>query len=119
MKFNLLFSFLFVFLSSIMYSQNSNSDIKVGDVFVVGEVINNNYKHINFPRANFIIKKGGLANYKNVKGEKVQIKSIKESKNGALIATIELASKKKFFNSHKYIKVNINEAILQKELLKN
>lgn len=119
MKFNILFSFLFIFLSSIMYAQTSNSNIKVGDVFVIGEVENNNYEHIDFPRANFIIKKGGLANYNTIKGEKVQIKSIKEKENGDFVATIELASKKRFFNSHKYVKVNINEAISQKELLVN
>jgi len=119
MKFNILFSFLFIFLSSILYAQTSNSNLKVGDVFVIGEVENNNYEHINFPKANFIIKKGGLANYKNIKGKKVQIKSIKGNRNGNLVAIIELVSKKKFFNSHKYVKVNINKAINQKELLVN
>jgi hypothetical protein len=82
-------------------------------------VYSDNYKYISFPRANFIIKKGGLANYKNIKGKKVQIKSVKKKEDGSLIATIELISKKKFFNSHKYVKVDIYKAIDKKELLRD
>lgn len=118
MKNNILFSLFVIFCSGIMFAQSENSTIEVGDTFVISEIHGNNYKHINFPRANFIIKKGGLANYKNIKGKKVQIKSIDKKENGNLIATIELTSKKKFFNSHKYVKVNINEAIYTKELVR-
>jgi hypothetical protein len=100
------------------YSQNSNTSVNVGDVFVIGEVANNDYKHINFPRANIIIKRGGMvADYKNVKGEEVEVTSIKTKKDGSLQATIRLTSNKRFFNSHKYVTVEIDEAISAKELI--
>jgi len=118
MKKRILLVFIVVFLSGISYAQSSISDIKVGDVFTIAEVQNNNYEHINFPRTNFIIKKGGIADYDSLKGKKVQIHSIKEEKDGSLVATITLASKKSFFNSHKYVTVSLNEAIEDKELLK-
>lgn len=118
MRTNILFAFLMIFFSGIIYSQSSNSNITVGDVFTIGEVYNNNYKHINFPGLNFIIKKGGIARYKNIKGEKVEVTSIKEKKDGSLVATIRLTSKRSFFNSHKYVTVDINEAIGNKELLR-
>ncbi|WP_103072160.1 dihydroorotase [Aquimarina sediminis] len=118
MKNRILLVFLVSLFSGIIYAQNSNSNISIGDVFVIGEASNNSYKHIDFPSANFIIKKGGIANYKNVKGKKVEVVSIKEKKDGGLTATITLASKKLFFNSHKYIKVDITEAIHQKELVR-
>ena len=109
--------FMSLFFTSVK-AQDYNSKVKVDDVFLIGKVDNDNYKHIDFPNANFIIKKGGIANYKNVVGEKVKITSIKEKKDGTKIATIELASGKKFFNSHKYIKVDIESALEHKELLR-
>lgn len=114
MKNNILFALLFIFFTSLTFSQNTDPKVNVGDVFIIGET--DNYKHINFPKRNFIIKRGGIANYESIKGKKVEVTSIKE-KNGNLVATIKLASKKKFFNSHKYVTVNISEAIDNKELI--
>lgn len=118
MKNKILYTLLTIFFSGIIYSQSSDSSINIGDVFILGEVSNNNYKHINFPRPNIIIKKGGIANYENIKGKRVEIKSINKKKDGTLIATIKLTSNKLFFNSHKYVTVDIKEAISKKELLK-
>lgn len=115
MKNNILFTLLFVFFSGLVYSQNTDSKVNVGDQFVIANT--DNYKHINFPKRNFIIKKGGIANYDNIKGKTVEVTSIKEKKNGNLVATIKLISQKKFFNSHKYVTVNISEAIDNKELI--
>ncbi|WP_452225033.1 dihydroorotase [Lacinutrix chionoecetis] len=117
MKRNILFALLLSFFISMSYSQSSSQKVNVGDVFVIGEADNNNYNYIDFPRANFIIKKGGLPNYEALVGEKVEIVSLKEKVKGRIIATIKLTSKKKFFNSHKYISVDIDEAIQNKELL--
>lgn len=118
MKTNILLALLISFFSVSMYSQSSNSDVTVGDVFTIGEVYNDTYKHINFPRANFIIKKGGIAKYNNIKGERVIVTSLKEKKDGSLIATIKLTSRRSFFNSHKYVTVAIDEAIGSKELIR-
>jgi hypothetical protein len=106
------------FFSGIIYSQNSNTDIAIGDVFTIGEVYANNYKHIDFPRPNFIIKKGGIASYKNIIGENIEVTSIKEKKDGSLVATIKLTTNRSFFNSHKYVTADITEAINNNELLR-
>ena len=113
----MLSSVLAIFVTVFMYSQSSTSDYNLGDVFLIGNASHNNYKHINFPRANFIIKKGGIVNYKNIKGKKVVITSVDEKSNGKLVATIKLVEPRKFFNSHKYVTVDIDEAIKNKELL--
>lgn len=114
MKRKFLLALVFGLFTTVFFAQNS--DVKVGDVFVIEEVENNNYKHINFPKNNFIIKKGGIANYNKVKGQEVEITSIKEKKDGTLVATIKLTSDKAFFNSHKYLTVDIAKAIENKEL---
>lgn len=113
----LLALFIGLFTTSI-YSQNSTLNVTIGDVFTIAEVQNNNYKHINFPKANFIKKKGGISNYDAIVGEKVEVTSVKEKKDGTVVATIKLSSNKRFFNSHKYVTVDIAKAIESKELLK-
>ena len=114
MRSRILWTLLFGLLVSAMYAQESQ--IEVGATFIIEDVENNKYKHIDFPKTNFIIKKGGVANYKKIKGQEVVVTSIKEHKDGRLVATIKLASEKFFFNSHKYLKVDINEAIAENEL---
>ncbi|APG64875.1 dihydroorotase [Tenacibaculum todarodis] len=117
MKNNILSTVLAFFITLFMFSQSSESDFNSGDIFIIGSVKFNNYKHINFPKDNFIIKKGGLANYKNIKGEKVIITSIKQDNKGKRVAIIKLVNSRKFFNSHRYITVDIEEAIENRELL--
>ena len=98
------------------FAQSSNNTVNVGDVFVIGEVENNQYKHINFPKPNFIIKKGGIANFNNLKGKEVEVTAVKVKNDGSVKATIRLTSNKSFFNSHKYVTVDILEAIEHGEL---
>ena len=69
-----IFTFLMCcFLSFSNYSQTSSDQVKVGDTFTIGEVKMNNYEHIKFPRKNFIIKRGGIANLKSVYGKEVEV----------------------------------------------
>lgn len=117
MKNYILSSVLAFFISVSLYAQEPQSNFNEGDVFQIGTVDYDNYKHINFSKANFIIKKGGIANYENVKGQRVVITSIKEKSNGKKIATIKLADSGRFFNSHKYITVDIDAALKNEELL--
>lgn len=117
MKNNILSTILAFFITIVIYSQNSTSDFNSGDVFLIGKIDHNDYKHINFPRPNFIVKKGGIVNYKNIEGEKVIITSIKEKGNKKHVATIRLVEPRKFFNSHTYVTVDIDKAIKSKELL--
>lgn len=116
MKAKISLTILICLFTAFSYAQNTTKTVKVGDVFTIAEVTGDNYKHINFPKNNFIVKKGGIADYSKVKGKKVEITSLKE-KNGTTVATIKLVGNKRFFNSHKYLTVDIDEALNNKELL--
>jgi len=118
MKNKILLTFLLSLFYSIIYAQNTNADISTGDTFVINKVHNNSYEYINFPKDNFIRKKGGMASYTNIIGEKVEVTSVKKKNDGRLVATIKLTSGKSFFNSHKYVTVAIEKAISKKELTK-
>ncbi|WP_296638512.1 dihydroorotase [Polaribacter sp.] len=117
MKTSIFTLFVCAFLSLSSFSQKNSDSVKVGDIFTIAKVEMNNYKHIKFPKDNFIIKKGGIANYKNIVNQKVKITALEEKKNGKTQATIQLTSGRSFFKSHKYIKVDLKKALSSKELI--
>ena len=92
------------------------TDVQVGDVFEIGKPETNTYKHINFPKANFIIKRGGIANYKRAEGEKVVVTSIKEKKDGTTLVKIKRTDGNRFFGSHTVVSVDFKEALESGEL---
>ncbi|MCK0161255.1 hypothetical protein [Allomuricauda sp. F6463D] len=92
------------------------SQVTVGDVLVIGHPDARIYKHIDFPRANFIIKKGGIADFKGLVGSQVLVTAVKENKKGTLIVKIKKANGKKFFNSHAVIRADLKNALESGEL---
>lgn len=92
------------------------TNVKVGDIFEIGKPETNTYKHINFPRANFIIKRGGIANYKRAEGEKVIVTSVKERKDGTTHVKIKRTDGNRFFGSHTVVSANFKEALATGEL---
>ena len=116
MKKTVFFLAVMAFFSLTLTAQKSTSNVNVGDTFIIAEVDNDNYKHINFPKTNVVIKKGGVVDYDRLVGKKVEVTSIKEKKDGTKVATIKLVSGKRFFKSHKYVTVDIADAISDGEL---
>lgn len=92
------------------------TDVKVGDVLEIGKPESKTYRHIDFPRANFIIKRGGIANYEAVEGEKVVVTSIQEKKNGTTQIKLKRTDGGRFFGSHKVVSADIKEALASGEL---
>ncbi|TLP82338.1 hypothetical protein [Maribacter sp. ACAM166] len=110
-----------LFSASILTAQSSTDEVqnlvKVGDIYEIGRPEANQYKHINFPRANFIIKKGGIANYKKVEGNMVIITSVKEQKDGTTRIKIKRTNGTRFFGTHPSVTANFSEAVSSRELL--
>ncbi|MBT8325873.1 MAG: dihydroorotase [Winogradskyella sp.] len=115
-----LFTFIAVLLvSSISLAHTDNKEQEkpqVGDTLLVSESVGEYYKHVNFPRLNTIVKRGGVATYKSVVNVPVVITKIMDSKDGASIVQIERADGKKFFNQTKYITASYEDAISSGEL---
>lgn len=111
----LIFSFFLICAFSLSLTAQ-NTKVETGDTFVIGEVAKDDYKYIKFPKANIVNKRGGIVNYDLLVGKTVEVTSVKEKKDGTKIATIQLVSGKRFFKSHKYVKVEIDKAIENKEL---
>ena len=109
--------FLFILAVGLFSYTAQAQDVNVGDTFTIASVESNNYKYIKFPKSNFVIKKGGIVNFNNIQGAKVKVTAVDQKSDGSTVATIALASGKKFFNSHKYVTVIIPAAIDNKELI--
>ncbi|WP_373517894.1 hypothetical protein [Pricia sp.] len=110
-----------LFSVSVLNAQSNNTDaiqneVEVGDVFEIGRLETNRFKHIEFSRANFIIKRGGIANYKSVAGSKVVVTSIKEKKDGTKQVAIQREDGGRFFGSHTTVAANFEDAVGSGEL---
>ena len=111
---------LFMVGSITVNAQNANQivqeEVEVGDILRIGHPDASRFQHIDFPRPNFIIKKGGIANYKRVVGDKVVVTSIKETKDGTLQVQIKLADGGRFFRTHSVVTADLKNALESGEL---
>ncbi len=117
----LLLSLFFVLISVQIQAQTHGSydlsDVKKGDLFKIGNTDSQTFKHIKFPKTNFIIKKGGIANYTNIIGKEVVITSVKEDKQGAIIVNLKKSDGGRFFGSHNVVAANLEGALKSGELI--
>jgi len=113
------YAIAFLFSVSVLNAQDGitkDSNVDVGDVFEIGKPEANKYKHIDFPRENFIIKRGGIANYKRAEGEKVVVTAVKEKKDGTTQIKFKKTDGGRFFGSHTVVAADYHEAISSGEL---
>lgn len=117
----LFFIVLFMVATININSQNANQiiqeEVQVGDILQIGHPDAPRFKHIDFPRPNFIIKKGGIANYKRLEGEKVVVTSIRETNSGSFQVQIKKADGGRFFRTHSVVSVDLKYALESGELL--
>jgi len=108
-----------LFSVSLLNAQNNTTvqtEVNVGDIFEIGKPESNKYKHIDFPRENFIIKRGGIANYRRAHGEEVVVTAVKELKDGTTQVKIKRNDGGRFFNSHTVVTADFKDAITSGEL---
>ena len=108
-----------LFSVSLLNAQNNatnQTEVNVGDVFEIGKPESNKYKHIDFPRENFIIKRGGIADYRRAHGEEVVVTAVKELKDGTTQVKIKRNEGGRFFNSHTVVTADFKDAITSGEL---
>lgn len=112
--------FLLLFATSFTFANNSNpqNNPKVGDVLVINAPTNQTYKHVDFPRLNIIVKRGGLSTYKGVIGKHVVIKDVIEKNDGSTQVVLESKNKDKFFRFLKTVKADYHKSIDAGEISK-
>lgn len=108
-------------IGALQAQQNNttaSNDIAVGDVLQIGEPVVSQYKHIDFPRANFIIKSGGIADFKTVKGNHVVVTAISENAKGETKVTLKRKDGRKFFRNYATVNADLAGALNDGELRK-
>lgn len=108
--------FLISITNAQNYTTNLEQNFEVGDIFIINNPSEGDFKYIDFPKANFIIKKGGIADFKTVDALEVRIKSMKNFDNKNEVV-LERVDDQQFFNRFPTVKANLDGAIAAGELL--
>ena len=95
---------------------NKLAALKVGDVIEIGNPSTSKYKHIKFPRANFIIKRNGVADYKKALGEKVVVTDVETINAGETRISVKRADGRRFFNTVTSVSINLEKAVAANEI---
>lgn len=114
------FAVLFVVTTLNINAQSGSpealKEVKAGDILQIGRPDAPSFKHIDFPRANTIIKNGGIANYKKMEGVKVVVTDVKEKKDGTLQVRIKMTDGGRFFGIHSVVSADLKNALDSGEL---
>ncbi len=104
---------LILISSTTMFGKNGDpvQEIEIDQHYVIQSVENDNYRYINFPNSNIIIKRGGIADFKTVQNLTVKIKKIKIEKNGKQLVVLERVDGKKFFNKFSVVTADLKSAL--------
>ncbi len=118
MKKILFFALLLFFnLQGQQNASTTQKTIEIGDILIIGKPSAQLYQHIRFPKTNFIIKKGGIPNYKALVGDRVIVTKVDKKQQGYSSISFKLENGDKFFNSITVVKANFEKALEEKEIL--
>ena len=109
MKNLLLITFLLFCVST--FQAQEKKDYEVGEILKIEKPSTREFNHIHFPRANFIIKKGGIVNYNRIYGEEVEIVAIETKDDGTKQARLKRTDGRKFFQRYSTVLADIDKAL--------
>jgi len=122
MKFTKLFSIAFLMICGLMSYQinatNIDNNPEVGDRLLIQSPENTTYTAVNMPKLNFVVKKGGVANYKSVQNTLVEVVRISQNKKGENIVRLQRVDGTKILGLKKSISANYDQALQLGELKK-
>ncbi|WP_051201311.1 hypothetical protein [Christiangramia portivictoriae] len=123
MKFTKLFSIAFLMICGLMSYQvnakNIDNNPKVGDRLLIQTPKNTTYSAVNMPKLNFVVKKGGVANYKSAQNTLVEVVKITQNKKGESIVTLQRVDGAKILGLRKSVSANYDKALQLGELKKS
>lgn len=112
-----IFIMSFVLSLGLVNGQESEKAIETGTVLTLGDPSSGlDYKYVHFPRKNFIIKRGAIANFKGLVGKKVEVNSMMKSDNGMTKIVLKRKDGLKFFRFYPKIEANLEKAMASGEL---
>jgi hypothetical protein len=114
-----LLSFIIAFctLGMVAQSETNTVEVTIGDSYIIGPSETASYQHIEIPRFNIIMKRGGFPNPSELKGRMVEVTAIKEKKDNTTVVTIKMKDGTRFFGSHRTLKAHLKAAVAAGELV--
>lgn len=113
----LFFSMTALFCFGWATGQNNVSSLDKGSILVLGTPsAGMEFKHIHFPKRNFIIKRGGIVDYKELIGKKVQVSHVESSQNGETEIVLKPLDGQRFFRVLPKVKADYEKALGRGEL---
>ena len=113
---NFLIAILIVFTSLSLSAQEKNIEVKKGDIYEIITPSGNSYKHINFPRKNIILKKGGVLTNQTVNGKEVIVTKVTKKNNGSTKIKVKPTDGSGFYKVIKSVTIHFEEAIKSGEI---
>ena len=96
----IVFCMLFALTGYLVQAQQKQQvNIQKGVVLTIESPSASDYQHVQFPRKNFIIKRGGIADMKTVLGKKVEIIDYVYTSNGSTEVLLNELMVKDFLES--------------------
>ncbi|MEP5255085.1 MAG: hypothetical protein ABJQ39_08525 [Winogradskyella arenosi] len=109
---------LFTLLSLGLFITGFAQDTpQIGDNLMVKSPASQSYKHIDFPKANILIKRGVVTRYKSVENEAVVIDKIETKNDGSVTVTLKKKDGSKFFGFLDHVEADYSKAIDAGELM--
>jgi len=106
----------FLCFGGTLKAQDNETTISEGDIVVLGEAPGSNYQHIHFPKKNFIIKRGAIANFNALVGEKLVVALIETDKKGNPKAVLKRKDGRNFFRFFPTVRAQVSKALQSGEL---
>ena len=98
-------------------SASAHNEPKVGDILTVKTSSAEGFNHIDFPKANILIKRGVVTAYKSVNNETVVIDKVETTDNGSTTVILKKKDGSKFFGFLNNVKADYAKAIGAGELV--
>jgi hypothetical protein len=96
--------------------QSQETTVKKGDLLEIVKPSGNEFKHINFPKKNFIIKRGGIASNQLVNGEVVVVTKVIKQKDGTTKIIIKPTNGSRFYKALPSVTVDYESALKSGEI---
>ncbi len=112
---NLVFYVAFI-AAGLLQAQEQKDTIVKGDILILSQPLGSSYFHIEFPKKNIIIKRGAIANFNNLIGQKLVVDQIILFEDGTTEAILKRKDGKNFFRFFPKVKSNLDKAVATGEL---
>ena len=103
---------------ALQAQQKQQVSVEKGTVLTINEPVADQYRYVLFPRKNFIIKRGGIADMKSVYGKRVEVVDYSYTADGDTRVTLQRTDGKKFFRNFKTVEAYLEDALNSGELVK-